>query len=68
MKDQSTQNRAHGSETQYSENEVILKECYQDAITHTLCYHKSTVIQCRNPVSTQTQVKGASSHKNTKLI
>ena len=67
MKDQSTQNRAHGSETQHLENEVILKECYQDAITHTLCYHKNTVIQCCNPTSTHTQVKGAS-HKNTKPI
>ena len=67
MKNQSTQNRAHGSETQHSENEVILKECYQDAITHTLCYHKNTVIQCRNPTSRHKQVKGAS-HKNTKPI
>ena len=68
MKDQSTQNRVHDSKTQYSEDGVILKECYQDAITHTLCYHKSIVIQCRNPISTHIQVKGASSHKNTKLI
>ena len=67
MKDQSTQNRVHDSKTQYSEDGVILKECYQDAITHTLCYHKNTVNQCRKPTTTYKQVKGAS-HKNTKPI
>ena len=64
MKDQSTQTRAHGCETQHSEKEVVLKEYFQDAIIHTLCYHKNTVNQCRKPTTTHKQMKGAS-HSNT---
>ena len=68
MKDQSTQNIAHGCETQHSEKKkVVLKEYFQDAIIHTLCYHKNTVNQYRKPTTTHKQVKGAS-HKNTKPI
>ena len=37
MKDQSTQTRAHGCETQHSEKEVVVKEYFQDANIHTLC-------------------------------
>ena len=67
MKDQSTQNRAYGCEIQHSEKEVVLKEYFQEAIIHTLCYHRNTVNQCRKPTTTHKQVKEAS-HKNTKLI
>ena len=37
MKDQRTQTRAQGCETQHSEKEVVLKEYFQDANIHTLC-------------------------------
>ena len=38
MKDQSTQTRAHGCETQHSEK-VVLEEYFQDAIIYTLYKH-----------------------------
>ena len=39
-----------------SEKEVVLKEYFQDAIIHTLCYHKNTVNQCRKPTTTHNEM------------
>ena len=36
MKNQNIQNRTHGSETQHLENEVVLKEYFEDVISHNM--------------------------------